>query len=47
MIIKEIKKIEIRLNERRVPERIVDTIKRLIFMSVSFECYGLYEPYLD
>ena len=36
-----------RLNEIRVSDRIVDTIKRLIFMNVSYECYVPYEPYLD
>ena len=47
IIVKEIKKIVIRLNEIRVSDRIVDTIKRLIFMNVSYECYVPYEPYLD
>ena len=47
IIIREVKKLQTRLNKIRVPERIVDTIKRLIFMSVSYECYGLYKPYLD
>ena len=47
IIIKEIKRIEIKLKKVRVPERILDTIKRLLFKNISCECYGLYELQLD
>ena len=30
-----------------VSERIIDTIKILLFNSVSSECYGFYDLYLD
>ena len=47
VIVKEMKDIEIKLKKVKVPERIFDTIKILLFTNVSCECYGLYELYLD
>ena len=44
-IVDIIKLIETKLKRQNVSERIIDTIKRLIFNNVSCECYGLYDLY--
>ena len=46
-IVKGGKLIETKLKRQNVSERIIDTIKRLLLNSVSSECYGLYDLYLD
>ena len=46
-IVKEVKLIETKLKRHNLSERIIDTIKRLLFNSVSNECYGLYDLYVD
>ena len=43
---KEVKNTEIKLRRLRIPETIIDVIKRLLFKKVSQECYGLYELYI-
>ena len=45
-IVKGIKLIETRLKRQNVSEKIIDTIKRLFFNSVSSECYGLFDLYI-
>ena len=46
-IVERVKLIETKLKRQNVSERIIDTIKRLLFNNVSSKCYGLYDPYLD
>ena len=46
-IVKGVKLIETKLKRQNVSERIIDTIKILLFNSVSSECYGFYDLYLD
>ena len=46
-IVKGAKLREAKLKRQNVPERIIDTIKRLLFNKVSNECYGLCDLYLD
>ena len=45
--VKRVKLIETKLKRQNISERIIDTIKRLLFDSVSSECYGLHDLYLD
>ena len=47
LLVKEVKSIEINLERQNVSERLTDIIKRLVFNSVSSECYGLYDLYLN
>ena len=47
LLVKKVKSIEINLERQNVSERLIDVIKRLLFNSVSSECYGLYDLYLD
>ena len=46
-ILKGVKLIEIKLRRQNVSETITEAIKRFIFNSISSECYGLYNLYLD
>ena len=46
-IVKGVRLIGTKLKRQNVLKRIIDTIKRLLFNSVSCECYGLYDLYLD
>ena len=46
-IVKRLKLIETKLKRQNVSKRIIDAIKRLLFNSVSGECYGFYDLYLD
>ena len=47
LLVKEVKLIEIKLEIQNVSERLIDVIKRLLFNSVSSECYGLYNLYVN
>ena len=47
LLVKEVKSIELNLERQNVSERLTDIIKRLVFNSVSSECYGLYDLYLN
>ena len=47
LLVKEVKLIEIKLERQNVSERLTDVIKRLLFNSISSECYGLYDLHLD
>ena len=46
-IVKRVKLIETKFKRQNVSEGIIDTIKRLLFNSVSSECYVLYDLYVD
>ena len=45
-IVERVKLIETKLKGQNVSERIIDTIKILLFNIVLSECYGLYDLYL-
>ena len=47
LIVKKVRLIETKLKRQNVSERIIDTIKRLLFNKVSNECFGLYDLYFD
>ena len=47
LLVKEVKLIEIKLERQNVSERLTDVIKRLLFNSISSECYGLYDLHLE
>ena len=46
-IAKEVKLIGTKLERQNVSARLIDVIKRLLFNSVSSECYVFYDLYLD
>ena len=45
--IKRIRKIEIELEKLKIPNEVIDTIKKLIFTNACCEYYGLYELELE
>ena len=45
-IVERVKLIETKLKRQNVSERIIDTIKILLFNIVLSECFGLYDLYL-